>query len=61
MYSCAFFAHGKIGAEQYGAKLLRIITDLIENKGVTQFYSGFRGNFDIFCSNTVYGLKSEYP
>lgn len=61
MFSCAFFGHGKIGAEQYRAKLLRIIIDLIENKKVTQFFSGFRGNFDRFCSNTVYEIKANYP
>ena len=47
--------------EQYREKLLYIITDLIENKGVTQFYSGFRGDFDIYCSNLIHELKARYP
>lgn len=48
-------------AEQYREKLLPILTDLIENTGVERFYSGYRGDFDKFCSNTVYELKSKYP
>ena len=59
--SCAFFGHRNMGVEQYREKLLCIIKDLIESKGVTQFYSGFRGDFDRFCSNTVFGLKANYP
>lgn len=46
--------------EQYREKLLYTLIDLIENKGVTQFYSGFRGDFDRFCSFTVYELKTTY-
>lgn len=61
MKSCAFFGHRDINAEQYREKLLRIIIDLIENDGVTQFYSGFRGNFDKFCSSLIYELKDSYP
>lgn len=47
--------------EQYKEKLLQTLTALIENMGVTHFYSGYRGDFDRFCSNTVYELKSKYP
>lgn len=50
-----------MNAEQYGDKLLRIIVDLIENEGVTQFYSGFRGDFDVYCSYLIYKLKARYP
>ena len=49
-----------MGVERYIAKLLYIITDLIESKGVTQFYSGFRGDFDRFCSSLIYELKANY-
>lgn len=59
--SCAFFGHRTMRAEQYKEKLLLIITDLIENKGVTQFYSGFRGDFDVYCSKLIYELKAHYP
>lgn len=44
----------------YREKLLEILIDLIENKGVTQFYSGFRGDFDVYCSSLIYELKDSY-
>lgn len=47
--------------EEYREKLLHIITDLIENEGVTQFYSGFRGAFDVYCSRLICELKASYP
>ncbi len=61
MKSCAFFGHRDMNVGQYREKLLQIITDLIENRGVTQFYSGFRGNFDVYCSAFIYELKARYP
>lgn len=48
-------------AEQYRERLIQIILDLIENEGVTQFYSGYRGDFDIYCSFLIYELKDRYP
>lgn len=47
--------------EQYREKLLQIIVALIENEGVTQFYSGYRGDFDIYCSRLIGELKRFYP
>lgn len=61
MASCAFFGHRDLHVEPYREKLIRIITDLIEYKGVTQFYSGYRGDFDVYCSRLVGELKSSYP
>ena len=61
MKSCAFFGHRHFNINQYREKLLQILTDLIENKGVTQFYSGFRGDFDTFCSYLIRELKAHYP
>lgn len=61
MASCAFFGHRHLNVEQYRVKLLQILTDLIENKNVNQFYSGFRGDFDRFCSYLVHELKTRYP
>ena len=61
MASCAFFGHRNMNVEQYGEKLLQIICELIEKRGVTQFYSGFRGNFDAYCSSLIHGLKARYP
>lgn len=61
MKSCAFFGHRNMIMEQYREKLLHIIIDLIENKDVIQFYSGFRGDFDLYCSSLIYELKDRYP
>lgn len=47
--------------KQYNEKLSETLKDLIENKGVTQFYSGFRGDFDVYCSYSIYELKEKYP
>ena len=59
--SCAFFGHRHMNVEQCKDKLLYIVTDLIENKGVTRFYSGFRGDFEVCCSKLIHGLKGCYP
>ena len=61
MASCAFFGHRNLNMEVYKDKLLHIITDLINNNGVTQFYSGFRGDFDRYCSSLIHELKVSYP
>ncbi len=59
--SCAFFGHRHYTYQPYREKLLQIITELIENKGVTQFYSGYRGDFDVYCSSLVHELRVIYP
>lgn len=61
MKSCAFFGHRHLNVQQYKEKLLQIVVDLIENKGITQFYSGYRGDFDIYCSSLIFELKGRYP
>lgn len=61
MKSCAFFGHRNMNVKQYRERLLTIIIDLIENQGVTQFYSGFRGDFDVYCSSLIHELKGRYP
>lgn len=59
--SCAFFGHRNMNIEPYREKLFDITVDLIENYGVEQFYSGFRGDFDFYCSNLIHDLKVRYP
>ncbi|MDE7086862.1 MAG: hypothetical protein K2O67_01585 [Clostridia bacterium] len=59
--SCAFFGHRNIDLSPYKEKLLQTVTELIEQKGVTRFYSGFRGDFDAYCSSLVFELKKRYP
>lgn len=61
MKSCVFFGHRDFFYDRYEDRILNIITDLIENKGVTQFYSGYRGDFDRYCSYLVNKLKNKYP
>lgn len=47
MYSCAFFGHRDNIYEEYKQQIERAIIELIEKKNVVQFYSGYRGYFDI--------------
>lgn len=46
---------------QYEMRLRSIITELIENYNVMQFYSGGRGDFDDFSSSIVGELRTQYP
>ena len=61
MKSCAFFGHREYGYEAHRDFIKSSIVDLIENYGVTQFYSGGRGAFDNLCARLVYELKAKYP
>ncbi len=61
MYSCAFFGHRDVDYTPYCEKIENILADLIENRGVTRFYSGNRGNFDKLCAYLVWDLKFRYP
>ena len=61
MKACAFFGHRRYGYEGCREIIKNSIVDLIENYGVTQFYSGGRGNFDNLCARLVYELKERYP
>ncbi len=61
MKSCAFFGHRDMNVKQYREKLLNSVIELIDNKGVTQFYSDFRGDFNSYCGNLIFELKSIYP
>lgn len=61
MSTVAFFGHRSYGYSAYRAKIKSIIIDLIENHGATDFYNGFRGDFDKLCAEIVSGLKSFYP
>lgn len=61
MLTCAFFGHRDIDYFPYNEKIEEILVDLIENCGVTQFYSGYRGKFDELCAYLVWELKFQYP
>ena len=61
MKTCAFFGHGKEDYSPYIEELEEIIVNFIENEGVTQFYSGGRGKFDVICAEIVGNLRAKYP
>lgn len=61
MASCVFFGHRNFCYTEYTDKLKDTITYLIENKGVTQFYTGLRGNFDKLCADAMRQIKKIYP
>ena len=58
---CAFFGHRCFGYEMVRENIKSIIVDLIKNQGITEFYNGFRGDFDCICAEIVRDLKSTYP
>ncbi len=43
MKSCAFFGHRDIYEKGLFERVTKIVIELIENEGFTQFYSGGRG------------------
>lgn len=59
--SCTFFGHRHYPYSTCKDQLKNIIIDLIENKGVTEFYNGSRGDFDSLCIDVVCQLKQYYP
>ncbi len=61
MKSCVFFGHRNKNYQAYKPKLTKILEDLIENEGFTQFYSGGRGAFDRLCAEVVGELRKSYP
>ena len=61
MKTCAFIGHREGDYEEYREYIEDILIDLIEEEGVTQFYSGGRGKFDDICASIVASLKTEFP
>lgn len=60
MLSCAFFGHRDYDYLPYEGKIREVVIDLI-NSGVTEFYNGYRGNFDKICARIVSELREQYP
>ncbi|MGN0608767.1 MAG: SLOG family protein [Oscillospiraceae bacterium] len=62
MRSCCFTGHRKI---QITENLTRILSNnlccLIEEYGVTDFYSGGAVGWDTLCAQTVINLRRKYP
>ncbi len=61
MKSCAYFGHRAYHYAPMRETIKEILTHLIVHDGVTEFYSGYRGDFDVICSELVHDLKAEYP
>lgn len=61
MGACAFFGHRFGEYEKYRGYIKNLITNLIEQEGITQFYTGGRGMFDCFCGDIVAELRMRYP
>ena len=59
MITCTFFGHRYV-ADDIDEKLRDILIDLIENKGINNFYVGNHGNFDTLVKNTLISLKKDY-
>ena len=60
---CCFTGHRELShSNKYIIeKTLEIITDLIENEGVTDFRAGGAMGFDTLAAAAVAGLKVKYP
>lgn len=61
MSSATFFGHRRFGYAPFKDKIERSMVDLIEHCGVTEFYNGYRGDFDLLCAEIIYELKDRYP
>lgn len=59
MITCTFFGHRYV-ADDIDEKLRDILIDLIEKKGVNNFYVGNHGNFDTLVKSTLISLKKDY-
>ena len=60
MSSCAIFGHSKYSYDGDREKIKAGISDLIKFNGVTEFFVGMRGNFDLLCVELLRKLKQEY-
>lgn len=61
MSAVAFFGHSKYDYCPHKDQIKALIIDLIENRRATEFFNGFRGNFDRLCAEIVCELKKIYP
>ena len=61
MKECAFFGHREYDYNFYEEKLLKMVEKLIVDCNVERFYSGGRGNFDLFSAKIVKRLQEQYP
>ena len=58
MKTCSFAGHSNIfNQDEVKIRLKNEIINLIENKNVTTFYSGGKGDFDWLCADTLKEIK----
>ena len=57
---CTFFGH-KDTPSSVEPILISVLTDLILNKNVRNFYVGNNGNFDYYVRKTLKKLKQDFP
>ena len=60
MASCAFFGHRNYDYRPYEDNI-RDIVEILIDRGVTEFYNGYRGNFDQTCARIVSELRERHP
>ena len=58
--TCTFFGHRNVPKETEPT-LRSTLVDLIENRGVTQFYVGNQGGFDSMVRRVLKELSGKYP
>ena len=58
--TCAFFGH-RVCPQNTATALRDAVVDLIENKGVRDFYMGNQGDFDRLARETLRTLQQIYP
>ena len=60
MKTCTFFGHRQVW-ESLDCQITEILTDLIKNQSVTNFYRGNQGDFDKIVLDHLRGFKNIYP
>jgi len=60
MKKCCFFGLAHFPYEDFRNTIRAIVIELIEQQGVTAFYSGGRGDFDSMCARIVGELREHY-
>ena len=60
MKTCTFFGH-RDTPKEIEPSLRAVLTELVEQKGVTQFYVGNQGGFDHMVEAVLAHLQNQYP
>ncbi|MBE7088658.1 MAG: DUF1273 family protein [Clostridiales bacterium] len=60
-YGCSFSGHRLVGTDLDLNLLCRVIENLINFRGVTNFFCGMAKGFDLIAGECVIKLKEKYP